>query len=118
MSSGMYFECIFVLLLDRTRERIILVPAFSIAELLLTVGTVSYRQALTAIFTMLGLAAYPGLFALYPTAERLREVRTMQYGNGVTPSALWSAYAMFDFIFVLIVCIFAVAIWSTQYAGW
>lgn len=76
------------------------------------------RQGLVAVVTVLGFAIYPGLFALYPTAERLRNVRAMHYSNGILSSSLWVAYALFDFIFILLVSVLATVIWSTQYKGW
>lgn len=37
----------------------------------------------------LAMAAYPAFFALYPTLERLRGVRALQYSNGVRALPLW-----------------------------
>lgn len=73
---------------------------------------------LVAVFTTLGFAIYPGLFALYPTAERLRKVRAMQYSNGILPSSLWLAHLLFDSMFILIISVATVVIWATQYQGW
>lgn len=41
-----------------------------------------FQQGILAVFVALGFAIYPGFFALYPTAERLQNVRAMQYSNG------------------------------------
>jgi hypothetical protein len=41
-----------------------------------------FLQGIIAVFTVLGFAIYPGFFSLYPTAERLQNVRAMQYSNG------------------------------------
>ena len=46
---------------------------------------------------------YPALFCLYPTYERIRRVRALQYSNGVRPLPLWLAYILFDFSFVIII---------------
>jgi hypothetical protein len=35
------------------------------------------------------MSAYPAFFALYPTIERLRGVRALQYSNGVRSLPLW-----------------------------
>jgi len=35
------------------------------------------------------MACYPAFFALYPTIERLRGVRALQYSNGVRSLPLW-----------------------------
>ena len=74
--------------------------------------------SLVAIFTALGFAIYPGLFALYPTIERIRKVRAMQYSNGILSSSLWLAYLLFDLIFILLISVLTVAIWASQYHGW
>lgn len=49
----------------------------------------------------LAMAAYPAFFALYPTVERLRNVRTLHYSNGVRSLPLWLAYVSFDFLIVI-----------------
>lgn len=77
-----------------------------------------FYEGLVAVFTLLGFSVYPGFFALYPTSERVRKVRAMHYSNGILSSSLWAAYALFDMMFVIIISIAAVVIWSTQYNGW
>ena len=44
------------------------------------------------VYFGLAMAAYPAFFALYPTLERLRNVRQLHYSNGVRSVCLWSAY--------------------------
>ncbi|KAK3711836.1 hypothetical protein LTR37_009354 [Vermiconidia calcicola] len=78
----------------------------------------SFSEGIVAVFTALGFAIYPAFSALYPTAERLTNVRAMQYSNGILASSLWMAYALFDFIFILLVSLVTVVMWSVQYAGW
>lgn len=51
----------------------------------------------------LAMCVYPALFALYPTQERLRNVRALHYSNGIRAVPLWMAYTAFDFIFVVII---------------
>ena len=46
---------------------------------------------------------WPALYALYPTIERLRQSRALQYSNGVRSVPIWLAYFMFDAIHVLII---------------
>ncbi|KAK3682592.1 P-loop containing nucleoside triphosphate hydrolase protein [Podospora appendiculata] len=53
------------------------------------------------VYIGLALAAYPGFFSLYPNLERRRNVRGLQYSNGVQPTPLWVAYTAFDFSIVL-----------------
>ena len=66
------------------------------------------------LITYFGLAmsVYPAFFALYPTIERLRNVRALHYSNGVRSLPLWLAYVSFDFIVVLITSVLAVAIFA------
>lgn len=45
---------------------------------------------------------FPAFFALYPTMERIKHVRALQYSNGVRALPLWLAYLLFDFIPVLV----------------
>jgi ABC-type multidrug transport system ATPase subunit len=49
------------------------------------------------VYVGLALCAYPAFFSLYPNLERRRQVRGLQYSNGVKPLPLWIAYAAFDF---------------------
>ena len=45
---------------------------------------------------------YPAFFSLYPTLERLRNVRNLHYSNGVSALPLWLSYIAFDFVFILL----------------
>ncbi|TID04547.1 ABC transporter A family member 5 [Colletotrichum higginsianum] len=58
-----------------------------------------------AIFFCLMQAVYPAAFALYPSVEKSRKVRSVGYANGVRRAPLWVAYALFDFFFVAIISI-------------
>ena len=71
-----------------------------------------------AIFAGLALAVYPAFFALYPTLERVRQVRALQYSNGIRSAPLWIAYFAFDFVFVVIISIVIVVIWPLYWNGW
>jgi ABC-type multidrug transport system ATPase subunit len=51
----------------------------------------------------LAMCVFPALFALYPTQERLRNVRALHYSNGIRAVPLWMAYTTFDFMFVLVI---------------
>ncbi|KAK6084308.1 ABC transporter [Seiridium cupressi] len=53
------------------------------------------------IYIGLALSAYPAFFGLYPNVERRRQVRGLQYSNGVRSLPLWTAYITFDFAIVL-----------------
>jgi ATP-binding cassette subfamily A (ABC1) protein 3 len=62
-------------------------------------------------------AVYPAFFALYPTLERLRNVRALQYSNGVRPIPMWLSYILFDSVFVLLIAIVC-TITVSQEAPW
>lgn len=66
----------------------------------------------------LAMAAYPAFFALYPTVERLRQVRALHYSNGVRSFPLWLAYAMFDFCVVIVASVVAIIIFATATDLW
>lgn len=53
------------------------------------------------VYFGLVMAAAPAFFSLYPTLERIRHVRGLQYSNGVRALPLWLAYLLFDFSVVL-----------------
>jgi ATP-binding cassette, subfamily A (ABC1), member 3 len=62
------------------------------------------------IYFGLAMSVAPGLFALYPSYERTRNIKALQYSNGVRPAPLWLAHLLFDSIFVLIISSAALAI--------
>jgi ATP-binding cassette subfamily A (ABC1) protein 3 len=51
----------------------------------------------------LAMCVFPALFALYPTQERLRNVRALHYSNGIRAVPLWLAYTTFDMLFVIVI---------------
>ncbi|KAL2208048.1 putative ABC transporter [Sarocladium strictum] len=70
------------------------------------------------VYMGLALALYPAFFALYPSNERRRFVRGLQYSNGVRPFPLWISYLVFDFIFVLVSSALVTAIWVGMSNVW
>ncbi|KAG0125716.1 hypothetical protein HOY82DRAFT_672957 [Tuber indicum] len=71
-------------------------------------------QGLTLQFVVymgLALSAFPAFFALYPTVERIRNVRALHYSNGVRALPLWLAYTAFDFVAVLIISVICTIIY-------
>ncbi|KAI9791584.1 MAG: hypothetical protein M1816_003670 [Peltula sp. TS41687] len=70
------------------------------------------------VYFGLAMAAYPAFFALYPTFERLRDIRALHYSNGVRSLPLWLAYLTFDFCFVLAVSTIAVIIFAAANSTW
>jgi ATP-binding cassette, subfamily A (ABC1), member 3 len=53
------------------------------------------------VYFGLVMATAPAFFSLYPTLERVRHVRGLQYSNGVRALPLWLAYLLFDFSIIL-----------------
>lgn len=70
------------------------------------------------VYMGLALSCYPAFFALYPSNERRRFVRGLEYSNGVRPFPLWIAYALFDFIFVLFSTAIVTAVWAGASNVW
>lgn len=70
------------------------------------------------VYFGLAMAVYPAMFALYPTVERLRNVRALHYSNGVRSLPLWLAYLSFDFCVVLITSVIAIIIFRAASDAW
>ncbi|KAI1518783.1 Nod factor export ATP-binding protein I [Pyrenophora tritici-repentis] len=66
----------------------------------------------------LAMCVYPALFALYPTQERLRNVRALHYSNGIRAVPLWLAYTTFDFFFVLVIAAITTGIFIGASSAW
>jgi ATP-binding cassette subfamily A (ABC1) protein 3 len=66
----------------------------------------------------LAMCVYPALFALYPTQERLRNVRALHYSNGIRAVPLWLAYTAFDFGFVLVIAAVTTGIFVAASGAW
>ena len=70
------------------------------------------------VYFGLAMCAYPAFFVLYPTAERLRNVRAVHYSNGVRSLPLWLAYASFDFLIALAASVIVIAIFVGASSAW
>ncbi|KAE8352760.1 P-loop containing nucleoside triphosphate hydrolase protein [Aspergillus coremiiformis] len=70
------------------------------------------------VYFGLAMAVYPALFALYPTVERLRNVRALHFSNGVRGASLWLAYAGFDFCIVIASSVLAIIIFRAVSDVW
>ncbi|KAJ4299000.1 hypothetical protein N0V90_004244 [Kalmusia sp. IMI 367209] len=66
----------------------------------------------------LAMAIYPAFLALYPTLERLRGIRIMQYSNGVRALPLWLAYLVFDFAFIVLISFVSIIIFGATVDIW
>ncbi|KAI0022889.1 hypothetical protein F4780DRAFT_732067 [Xylariomycetidae sp. FL0641] len=64
------------------------------------------------VYMCLVFSAYPAFFGLYPNVERRRNVRGLQYSNGVRSLPLWVAHTLFDFAIALVASAVAVAIFA------
>jgi ATP-binding cassette subfamily A (ABC1) protein 3 len=62
--------------------------------------------------------SYPVFFALYPTNERLSNVRSMQYSNGIRPLPVWLSHLAFDTFFILIISAVATGLLSVSTPVW
>ena len=77
-----------------------------------------FAAIIFAIYYSLVLCLYPGFYALYPTVERLRNARAMQYSNGVRPLSLWLSYVAFDLGFTLFISIVSTVLLSVGTRIW
>ncbi|KAJ4347964.1 uncharacterized protein N0V89_009336 [Didymosphaeria variabile] len=77
-----------------------------------------YRPLIFIVYYGLIMAAYPAFFALYPTNERISNVRSMQYSNGIRPLPLWLSHLAFDGIFVVVISSVATGLLSASTPVW
>ncbi|KAH7117561.1 hypothetical protein B0J11DRAFT_591860 [Dendryphion nanum] len=70
------------------------------------------------IYYGLIMACYPAFFALYPTNERISNVRSMQYSNGIRPLPLWLSHLAFDAIFILTIAAVGTGLLSAATPVW
>ncbi|KAI9041867.1 uncharacterized protein KD926_006412 [Aspergillus affinis] len=61
-----------------------------------------WRNMPISILIVVAFMAAVSTTAIYPMYERISKVRALQYSNGVSPFALWTAYLLFDFQFILV----------------
>ncbi|KAI5464803.1 hypothetical protein BGZ63DRAFT_378729 [Mariannaea sp. PMI_226] len=64
------------------------------------------------VYMGIAMSVYPAFFALYPSMERRRFVRGLEYSNGVRPFPLWVAYLLFDFTIALVSSAIVTAVWA------
>ncbi|KAH8672020.1 hypothetical protein BGZ60DRAFT_449736 [Tricladium varicosporioides] len=62
----------------------------------------------------LGFIAAASIAVIYPTFERVNNVRALQYCNGVSPLALWVGYFLFDLQFIIFQ---SIIVWACLFAG-
>lgn len=78
----------------------------------------NFRPLIFIVYYGLIMAAYPAFFALYPTNERISNVRSMQYSNGIRPLPLWLSHLAFDGIFVVLISSVATGLLSASTPVW
>ena len=59
------------------------------------------------------MCVFPAFFALYPTFERLGNIRALHYSNGMRPASLWLSYILFDTTFVVLISIVTVVLFTS-----
>lgn len=77
-----------------------------------------FAALLFIIYYSLVLCLYPAFYALYPTLERLRNVRALQYSNAVKPLSLWLTHILFDLGFTLVISIVSTVLLSIGTRLW
>ncbi|GIK00164.1 hypothetical protein Aspvir_004184 [Aspergillus viridinutans] len=70
------------------------------------------------VYFGLAMSVHPSLFALYPTVERLKNVRALHFSNGVRGVSLWLAYLAFDFCIVVASSVLAIVIFRAVSDVW
>ncbi|ERF69960.1 hypothetical protein EPUS_08771 [Endocarpon pusillum Z07020] len=115
-NGGLYFSALAKTVFDSFLMNTTIVTQFSTFALPIASSTGDTLQ-LTLYFG-LAMSVYPGFFALYPTVERLNNVRALHYSNGVRAGPLWLAYILFDVMFVLVVSAVTIAIFVAVFDLW
>ncbi|KAF2728683.1 P-loop containing nucleoside triphosphate hydrolase protein [Polyplosphaeria fusca] len=77
-----------------------------------------FKALIFMVYYGLIMACYPAFFALYPTNERISNVRSMQYSNGIRPLPLWLSHLAFDAVFVLVIAVVATGLLSASTPIW
>ncbi|KAF3918085.1 hypothetical protein ABW21_db0207115 [Orbilia brochopaga] len=114
--NGFYKAMLALNILDNVRDNASIITTYTNFDVNFGPGTGDSLQFIT--YFGLATAVFPAFFVLYPTLERLRNVRTLHYSNGVRAGSLWLAYTVFDFIFVLFITIIATIILAASSSVW
>jgi ABC-type multidrug transport system ATPase subunit len=70
------------------------------------------------LYITLALCAYPAFLALYPTFERLANVRALHYSSGVRPAPLWLGYLLFDGVIAVIMSVVVIVLLTVLSSAW
>ncbi|KAI9671179.1 MAG: hypothetical protein M1817_003686 [Caeruleum heppii] len=115
---GLLNPLIMLNLLDSTLSNTDIIASYSVFDLPPRADLIGFAPLLFVSYFALIMACYPAFFALYPTLERLRKVRALQYSNGVRPLPLWLAHISFDAFFVLLISSVSAALLTTSGSAW
>ncbi|KAI9840875.1 MAG: hypothetical protein M1837_001254 [Sclerophora amabilis] len=107
-SGGLQYSALAKNLVDSIVTNTTILTQFSTFALPFAASTGDSLQLI--MYFALAMSAYPGFFALYPTFERLGNIRALHFSNGLGAGPLWLAYIMFDVIFITLVSVVAIAI--------
>jgi ATP-binding cassette subfamily A (ABC1) protein 3 len=102
--------------LDIMLSNISIATAYAPFETPWVPGTGNSLQLL--VYTGLAFSAFPAFFGLYPNIERRRNVRGLQYSNGVRSLPLWTAYLGFDFAIALVSTALVTVIFAAASSVW
>ncbi|RDL33321.1 uncharacterized protein BP5553_08760 [Venustampulla echinocandica] len=103
-------------ILDRVLSNITITTQYSSFDIPWAPSTGDTLQLV--VYFGLAMAAYPGFFSLYPTVEKQRSIRDLEYSNGVRSLPLWLAYLAFDFLIVLASSVLSVIIFAASSSAW
>ncbi|KAF1926840.1 P-loop containing nucleoside triphosphate hydrolase protein [Didymella exigua CBS 183.55] len=80
--------------------------------------TYDMKALIFIVYYGLVMACYPVFFALYPTNERISNVRSMQYSNGIRPIPLWLSHLSFDGMWVILISAVATGLLTISTPVW
>ncbi|EPS40521.1 hypothetical protein H072_5599 [Dactylellina haptotyla CBS 200.50] len=114
--GGLYNALLSLNILDNLRDNATIITTYTNFDVSFGSGTGDSLQFIT--YFGLATAVFPAFFVLYPTLERLRNVRALHYSNGVRAGSLWIAYTVFDFIFVLLIAVISTIVLAASSSVW
>ncbi len=117
-APGMLNPLLLQNLLSTSLSQVDIITSYSVFELPPRRTLIDFNPLLFVAYFVLVFACYPAFFALYPTVERVRKVRALQYSNGVRPMPLWLAHLLFDAMFVLLVSSISVLLLGVGSSLW
>ncbi|KAF3078410.1 hypothetical protein TWF569_000687 [Orbilia oligospora] len=114
--GGLYNALLALNILDNLRDNATIITTYTNFDVSFAPGTGDSLQFIT--YFALGMSVFPAFFVLYPTLERLRNVRALHYSNGVRAGSLWIAYTLFDFMFILVISVVVTVILVASTSVW